>query len=238
MVCTQHLARRASSAAKSVALAVFAAVVLAAPCSAQEGREAPSVAPLFEALATDTGAIPVYVAPPIDGSSGRVDDAELALWALGDWSRAAGGGGILDFVPTADEEEAVVRVYFAPPGAGQYGEMMPLRVNGHRGAAVFIRPDMDALGSDIAARARSDALFRDAVVYLTCLHELGHALGLAHTSDYDDIMFAFGYGGDILEYFARYRRQLGERADIARVSGVARGDLAQLGSLYPADVDE
>jgi hypothetical protein len=236
MVRKPHIAQRSGSAAKTVALAVFSTWMFATPCSAQEGREAPSVEPLFEALATDAGAIPVYVAPPLDGSSARADDAELALWALGDWSRAAGGP--LDFVPTTDEQAAVVRVYFAPPGEGQYGEMMPLRVNGRRGAAVFIRPDTDALGAEIAARARTDALFRDAVVYLTCLHELGHALGLAHTSDYDDIMFAFGYGGDILEYFARYRRQLGERADISRVSGVARGDLAQLRRLYPAGVIE
>ncbi len=32
---------------------------------------------------------------------------------------------------------------------------------------------------EIATRAGLDALFRDTIVYLTCLHELGHALGLA-----------------------------------------------------------
>jgi predicted Zn-dependent protease len=105
-------------------------------------------------------------------------------------------------------------------------------VGGRRGAAVFIRPDMDALGSDIAARARLDALFRDTVVYLTCLHELGHGLGLAHTADFADVMYFFGLGGDIGEYFGRYRRLLRERTDIRTASGLSAGDLQQLEDLY------
>lgn len=119
-------------------------------------------------------------------------------------------------------------------GVGQYGEMRPSIVGGRRRATVFIHPDADALGDDIAAAARKDPLLRDAIVYLTCLHELGHALGLAHTGAYADIMYAFGYGGDIPEYFARYRRQLTTRDDIARVSGVSAADVARLRSLYPA----
>lgn len=215
-------------------LAVVAACALAPMSLAQDGG-APVPASQFGPLPTDIGAIPVYVAPPIEGSSALPADAELALWALEDWSRAAGGP--LAFASTTDEDAALVRVYFAPPGAGQYGEMIPLRVNGRRGAAVFIRPDTDAFGVEIANRARSDEIFRDTIVYLTCLHELGHALGLVHTSEYEDIMYAFGYGGDIVEYFARFRRQLGERGDIARVSGVARGDLAQLRNLYAVPRD-
>ena len=30
-------------------------------------------------------------------------------------------------------------------------------------------------------------------------------------------MYSFGFGGDIVEYFERYRRQLGNRNDIAAV---------------------
>src|SRR5260370_41078562 len=79
--------------------------------------------------------------------------------------------------------------------------MRPLIVGGQRGAAVFIRPNVESMGEDIARRARGDMLLRDSIVYLTCLHELGHALGLVHTRDFRDIMYYFGYGGDDIPDF-------------------------------------
>lgn len=110
--------------------------------------------------------------------------------------------------------------------------MQPLTVGGRRGAAVYIRPDVDALGEGIARLARTDPLLRDSIVYLTCLHELGHALGLMHTSDFRDIMYSFGYGGDIVEYFERYRRQLRTRNDIAAIAGVSDADVRRLRAMY------
>jgi predicted Zn-dependent protease len=91
---------------------------------------------------------------------------------------------------------------------------------------------VESLGPDIARRARADDLLRDTIVYLTCLHELGHALGLAHTRDFRDIMFFFGYGGDIVEYFGRYRTQLHARSDIAVVSGLSDSDVARIRAIY------
>jgi hypothetical protein len=70
-------------------------------------------------------------------------------------------------------------------------------------------------------------------VYLTCVHELGHALGLEHTRDFRDIMYFFGYGGDIGDYFGRYRAQIRSRPDIAKVSGLSSGDTSRLRGLYP-----
>ncbi len=130
------------------------------------------------------------------------------------------------------ESTALLRVYWVPANFGLYGEMRPLNVDGRRGAAVFIRPDTRALGEEIAQRASEDSLFRDTVVYLTCLHELGHAFGLNHTAEFADIMYYFGFGGDIPGFFGRYRDELRSRNDIADVSGLSAGDLAQLRALY------
>jgi hypothetical protein len=159
----------------------------------------------------------------------RSSDRELALWALQAWQRNAGKNVRLAEAP---ESKAVIRLYWAEPGDGEYGETRPLIVGGRRGAAVFIRPDVESLGPDIARRAMGDVLFRDSIVYLTCLHELGHALGLEHTRDFRDIMYYFGYGGDVVEYFGRYRAQLHSRNDIARVSGLSDADVSRIKAMY------
>jgi hypothetical protein len=203
-------------------LAVFALLLACGPARSQ------SLAPLGPL--DDDGSVSYFIAEPAADADARAGDVELARWALDAWQRAA--AGTLAFVPAASEEEALVRVYWVPAAAGQYGEMRALDVNGRRGAAVFIRPDTSALGPDIAASAGADALFRETVVYLTCLHELGHALGLAHTPDFEDVMYFFGFGGDISEFFGRYRRTLQERQDIRGSSGMSAGDVAQLRALY------
>jgi hypothetical protein len=166
-----------------------------------------------------SGPIGTFIADGDQRERYRPADRQLAQWALETWQRAAGS--------------ARIRLYWAGPQSGQNGEMRPLRVNGESGAAVYIRPDTASLGPDIDALATSDPLFRDSVVYLTCVHELGHAFGLAHTADFRDIMYSLQYGGDFVEYFSRYRRQLKVRDDIARVSGLSEGDLATLKKLYP-----
>jgi hypothetical protein len=148
-------------------------------------------------------------------------DRELAGWAVNAWQQASDGK--LRFTPSASEEKARLRFYWAAGAAGLYGETRPLRVDGQQGAAIFVLPDLTQLGPDIAAAGRSDRLFRHTVVYLTFLHESGHALGHPHTSDFDSIMYSFGYGGNIREYFARYRRKLATREDIQKTSGIRLG---------------
>jgi hypothetical protein len=160
----------------------------------------------------------------------RPADRQLAEWALAAWRSAAGSG--LRLTP-APEAAARVRLYWAGPQSGQYGEMRALLVNGQAGAAVYIRPDTESLGPDIHALATSDPLFRDTVVYLTCVHELGHAFGLEHTADFRDIMYSFQHGGDFVEYFSRYRRRLKSRDDIAHVAGMSAADVEKLKALYP-----
>jgi hypothetical protein len=178
----------------------------------------------------EEGRVSYFIAPPLADGVSRSADVELARWALDAWQRASGGK--LSFVAADSEEAALVRVYWAEAAGGQYGEMRAIEVDGRRGAAVFVRPDTNALGEAIAMRANLDALFRDTIVYLTCLHEVGHALGLAHTDDFADVMYFFGFGGDIPEFFGRYRRGLTTRADIGRVSGLSANDVATLQALY------
>jgi hypothetical protein len=177
-----------------------------------------------------SGRVTYFIADGLPGSDYRPADRDLAKWALEAWERSLGGA--LRFEAEDDEADALVRVRWVPASAGQYGEMRPLLVKGRRGAEVFIRPDMNALGPDIARLARTDPLLRESIVYLTCLHELGHALGLAHTADFADIMYFFGYGGDIPGFFGRYREQLRSRSDIPKHAGLSASDVSRVKALY------
>ena len=173
--------------------------------------------------------IPYFIGDGKGKTGFQAGDRELARWALEDWQRSSGHA--IQFEP-ASEPSSLVRLYWAEPSEGEYGEMKPIVVDRRLGAALYIRPDMASLGPEIAERAARDPLLRESIVYLTCVHELGHALGLSHTRDYADIMYFFGYGGDIPKYFDRYRAQLRSRADIAKVSGLSPGDATRLKALY------
>ena len=162
-------------------------------------------------------------------SSCASGDPELAEWALHAWKRAARPS--LDF-PPAPEEHARVRIYWASRHTRLYGEAHPIMVDGKPGSAIYVNPDISQLGEEIYAETMHDHLLRDAIVYLTCLHESGHALGLSHTGKFEDIMYSFGYGGDILEYFERYRRVLNGRDDIRNHSGLSAYDRKRLLDLF------
>lgn len=177
------------------------------------------------------GTVTYFIADGEPDSAYRASDRELATWALQAWERSVDGA--LRFTPSS-EDQALIRVYWVAPDAGLYGEMQPTTVNGRPGAAVYVRPDARAGGETIARQAQADPLFRDAVVYLTCLHELGHALGLGHTDDFADIMYFFGFGGDIPGFFQRYRVTLSDRDSISEESGLSTRDIDRIRALYPS----
>ena len=153
-------------------------------------------------------------------------DVQLAEWAMQAWQTASDGK--LHLEKTQQMSRANIRLHWADSEQGQYGETRALVVDGMRVAEVFVRPDLSAMGPAISSAGSADSLLRDTIVYLTCVHETGHALNLSHTSDFPDIMYSFQFGGDIPEYFGRYRRKLRVRADIAKNSGISPQDQARL----------
>lgn len=162
----------------------------------------------------------------------KPDDPELGKWALEAWARESGGS--LAFRPSDTEQRARLRIHWANGQGSLYGEAVPISVEGKRGADIYVLPDTRMLGREIAMATGSDPLLRDAIVYLTCLHEAGHGIGLAHTAAFPDIMYSFRYGGDIVEYFGRYRRLLTKRGDMTGHSGISDADRNVLRTRYPA----
>jgi hypothetical protein len=149
------------------------------------------------------------------------DDPELARWAIETWQAASDGA--LRLEPAPNPDHAQIRIIWAGGAGGLYGEAKPIEVDGKPGAEVYVLP---------AQSNSEDPLLRDAVLYLTCVHETGHALGLRHTAVFADIMYSFQFGGDIEEYFARYRRLLKSRADIQKNAGLSDADRKQLRTIW------
>src|SRR5437879_4765214 len=89
----------------------------------------------------------------------QTGDPELAQWAMEAWQAASAGKLVLE--KTADREKAHIRLNWTNGKDGLYGEARPIVVEGVRGAEVYVLPP----GGD------DDALMRETVVYLTCLHE-------------------------------------------------------------------
>lgn len=152
----------------------------------------------------------------------RAEDRDLALWALEAWADQTDPA--LTLVP-AQADEAFIRIHWVRADEGLYGEARLQMIAGRPVADVYVRPDIRGLGPDIEAEAARDPLFRDVIVYLTCVHEFGHAFGLPHTRSFADIMYSFQFGGDFVGYFQRFRNQFERREDIPAASPFSVADV-------------
>jgi len=149
--------------------------------------------------------------------------AALVDRAMGVWSAATSPHLTLE---RGGRDTAQIRVRFAT-APGLYGETRPdvdPATGSIRRAEIVI-----ALGT-----AADDALSERIVVYLTALHELGHAIGMRHTDTFADIMYSFRRPDDGERYFGAYRRQLKTPDDIGSPSatGLSANDLAAVRALY------
>ena len=159
----------------------------------------------------------------IDPSDAPPGADALVERAMTTWTKAAGGHFTLE--KTATRNAALVRVGFVG-GDANYGETRP-RIDRRTGT-------IGEADVHINREVAGDALNRRIILYLTALHELGHALGLPHSDDFTTIMYSFRRPDDGERYFRAYRQRLRSIDDIgsAQATGLAPGDLVALRVLY------
>jgi hypothetical protein len=163
--------------------------------------------------------VPVW----IDISRAPANAAMLVERAMQAWTGAADGRVTL--VRAATRGDAVIRVVFVQSDTN-YGEAAP-RIDPATG--FIARADVA-----INAAVPDDPMEARIVVYLTALHELGHALGLAHSDTFSAIMYRFRRPEDGARYFGAYRRKLRSVDDVGspHAAGLDAEDVAALLNLY------
>jgi matrixin len=159
----------------------------------------------------------------IDTRAAPAGAAALVERAMKAWTAAAGGALVLTRASTM--ADAAIRVFFVRSDTN-YGETAP-RVDPRSG--LITQADVA-----INAGVPDDPLDAGIIIYLTALHELGHALGLPHSDTFSAIMYRFRRPDDGARYFGAYRRKLRRLDEVgsARATGLDPEDVARLRGLY------
>jgi len=143
------------------------------------------------------------VAVWVDTAHAPAGAAMLVERAMKNWSDASNGQ--LTLIKAAVRADAAIRIVFVSSDH-VYGEAAP-RVDPKTG---FIAQADVAINSAVP----DDPLDARIVVYLTALHELGHAIGLPHSDTFNAIMYRFRRADDGERYFGAYRRAIRSVDDV------------------------
>ena len=177
-----------------------------------------------------TGRITYYVADSIPKFHTVPGDPELVRWAMQEWEVAAAGAFRL--VASDDEGTSLIRIYWVSWTQAIGGEARPIRSNGRITSTIFLRPGTAMMRKAFSDRVARDPLLRDVMVYHLALHEIGHALGLPHSANPQDVMAAGTGEKQIMATYDRYRTIISTRDDIRRGGWLTQRDVTALRQRY------
>jgi matrixin len=164
-----------------------------------------------------------HVAVWIDASRAPAGAAMLVERAMKTWTDASDGR--LALVRAKTRDEAAIRIFFVQSDTN-YGEAAP-RVDPSTGFIARADVAINAAVPDNPMDARI-------IVYLTALHELGHALGLAHSDTFSAIMYRFRRADDGVRYFGAYRSKVRslDEVGLPTATGLDPEDVTAFRNLY------